>query len=187
AEGDEADTRDVSSIIPVDTLLTGAGRFPELIYARRLDPDEDEKEEIRETVLWETLVPYAGPFAENDIGMFRPGEAAADYSAVVEAIGAGRRSANSVNRFLTEEPLEAPKNMIRKSTRVLSLDELEPLDVASRQEMPERPHSERATSPDAEIALGYSEEQAVNEGKRCLQCGLICYSRIQQPRLKQSV
>jgi hypothetical protein len=67
--------------------------------------------------------------------------------------------------------------MIRKTTRVLNLKELEPITTSSRTEMPERTQDERIAAPSAEIVLGYSEDQAKREANRCLQCGLICYRR----------
>ncbi|RJR53195.1 MAG: 4Fe-4S dicluster domain-containing protein [Desulfobacteraceae bacterium] len=160
--------------LDVDTIMIGAGRFPELIYIPRTEEEAKEG--------WETLSPYPGPFATEDIGIFRPGEAGSDYKAVVEAIGAGRRAANSVHRFLTGKDVSAPPTMIRKSTRVLTLDKLEPLSTTPRQEMPELSPEERVGNPSAEIALGFSEEQAVKEAGRCLQCGLICYSRLQSAK-----
>jgi formate dehydrogenase beta subunit len=169
--------QDRRETIPVDILLTGAGRFPELIYV-----ESEGEEEVGEVVRggpahWETLLPYASPFAEQDIGIFRPGEALGDYKAVVEAIGAGRRTANSVQHFLEGKDVEAPALMIRKHTDVLNLREIEPVKMAPRVPMPERGEEQRIADPNAEIALGYSEDQAVEEAKRCLQCGLICYRR----------
>jgi hypothetical protein len=67
--------------------------------------------------------------------------------------------------------------MIRKTTRVLNLKELEPISTSQRTEMPERTQEEGIGNPCAEIALGYSEDQAKKEADRCLQCGLICYRR----------
>ena len=168
-------------MLPVDMLVTGAGRFPELIYVPRKYEQEGEEEEplLTEPVEWETVSLYAGPFAEQDIGIFRPGEATSDYKAVVEAIGSGRRGSSSVYRALAGEPVEAPDNMIRKYTKVLSLDKLEPVSQAHRQKMPELPPAERISDPSAEIALGYSQDQALQEAKRCLQCGLICYRRME--------
>jgi hypothetical protein len=122
-------------------------------------------------------VPYPSPFAEQDEGIFRPGEVFSDYRAVVEAIGAGRRGANSVHRYLTGSPVTAPANMIRRFTQVLTLDKLEPVSSSPRQEMPELSRERQVGDPTAEIALGLSEEQAIIEAKRCLQCGLICYAR----------
>ena len=179
-EGEEKEDKEVLS---VDTLLIGAGRFPELIYVpykENGDKEELEQQEadIIETSQWETLVLSPSPFAEQDIGLFRPGEVTGDYKAVVEAIGSGRRAANSVHHFLMGEAIESPDNMIRKQTKVLSLDELEPVSEFPRQKMPELPLEERITDPSAEIALGYLEEQAIQEAERCLQCGLICYRRV---------
>jgi formate dehydrogenase beta subunit len=177
-QGEEQGERET---LPIDMLVTGAGRFPELIYIPRKQDQEGEQGEVvlKEPVEWETVSPYPGPFAEQDIGMFRPGEVTSDYKAVVEAIGSGRRAASSVHRSLVGEPVEAPDNMIRKYTQVLSLDQLEPVSQAPRQKMPELPAEERINDPSAEIALGYSQDQALQEASRCLQCGLICYRRME--------
>ena len=164
--------------LTIDMLVTGAGRFPELSYIPRTQGDE-EGPVVKEPVEWETVSPYPGPFAEQDIGMFRPGEVTSDYKAVVEAIGSGRRAAISVHRSIAGEPVEAPDNMIRKYTQVLSLDQLEPVSKAPRQKMPELSAEEQITDPSAEIALGFSQEQALQEASRCLQCGLICYRRME--------
>jgi NADPH-dependent glutamate synthase beta subunit-like oxidoreductase len=171
---EDAVSEDNKKVVPVDILITGSGRFPELIYV----PGKGENDQ---TEGWETLFPYPSPYAEQDIGMFRPGEVTTDYKAVVEAIGAGRRAASSMQRFLTGEPLEAPEKMIRKQTRVLSIDQVEPVSEGPRQRMPERPIEEQATHPSSEIALGYTKEEALTEAKRCLQCGLICYRRVKGP------
>lgn len=164
-------------LLQIDTIIVGAGRFPELIYIEQ--PSEGEgPSSASSKITWETVFPYASPFAKEDIGIFRPGEVMSDYKAVVEAIGAGRRAASSLHRFLNSEPVTAPTHMIRQNTRVLSLDKLEPVSSAPREKMPERPAQELVNDPTAEIALGFSEEQARREAGRCLQCGLICYRRV---------
>lgn len=170
-EKGEAEQRET---LAVDTLLVGAGRFPELVYVPKGQNGESPEGTAGG---WETVLPYPSPFAEQDIGMFRPGETASDYRAVVEAIGGGRRAANSVHCFLAGKPVEQPALMIRKYTRVLNIQEIEPIPKVPRVEMPERSLEERIGEPAAEIALGYSAEQALTEAKRCLQCGLICYRR----------
>jgi len=169
-------TEERRETIPADALLTGAGRFPELIYVPR---KTGEGAPQQDTILWETLIPYPSPFAVQDIGAFRPGEATSDYKAVVEAIGAGRRAANSVHKFLTGRPVEAPVRMIRKTTEVLTVREIEPVTSSRRIQMPEISEERRVADPNAEIATGYSQEQALEESKRCLQCGLICYRRME--------
>lgn len=169
-------------IINIDNLLVGAGRFPELIYIpRRLQEEEGKQSQEQQPNLWETVAPYASPFVLEDIGIFRPGEVTSDYKAVVEAIGSGRRGAISVNKALLGEAVEAPPNMIRKNTYVISVEELEPIAAAPRQKMPEISPEERVADPSSEIELGFSEEQALQEAKRCLRCGLICYRRTETP------
>lgn len=167
------ETVDEREVLQVNILLLGAGRFPELIYVAVA-----EEGDASGPVTWETLFPYPSPSAEQDVGVFRPGEELSDYKAVVEAIGAGRRGAASIQRFFSNEPLNAPENMIRKSTQVLTVNTLEPVSPAPRQKMPESPEDTRINHPTLEIALGYSEEEALQEAKRCLQCGLICYRRM---------
>ena len=173
-------------LIAVDTLLIGGGRFPELIYAERKAEGEPSEVAQGGPLQWETLVPYASPFAEQDIGIFRPGEVMSDYKAVVEAIGAGRRTANSAHKFLTGREAESesgPIHMIRKYTDVLNVREIEPIASLPRVSMPEIGEDARIADPNAEVTLGYSEDQAVEEAKRCLQCGLICYRRMKgEPR-----
>jgi NADPH-dependent glutamate synthase beta subunit-like oxidoreductase len=171
-------TEEQRETIPVDTLLTGAGRFPELIYVRR-KAETEEGTQKQGVIRWETLTPYPSPFAGQDIGIFRPGEVTSDYKAVVEAIGAGRRAANSVHKFLTGKTVEAPVRMIRKTTEVLTVKAIEPVTISRRVEMPEISEERRVADPQAEIATGYSPEQALEESKRCLQCGLICYRRME--------
>jgi len=169
--------------IPVQTLVTGSGRFPELIYAPvyELQGEGEEQQAVR-TDRWQTVVPYAGPFAEEDVGIFRPGEATSDYKAVVEAIGAGRRGAVSVHKQLMGEEVAAPPGMIRRTTRVLNVDRLEPLSPQPREKMPTLSPAEQLANPQAEVELGFTEEQVRREAQRCLRCGLICYRRtVQEP------
>lgn len=165
-------------ILEADTLLTGAGRFPELIYAPVLD-EGGGIEMVDGEVSWETLVPYAGPAAQDINGIFRSGEATGDYRAVVEAIGSGRRAANTVHRYFSDDSIAGPVNMIHANTRVISLEELEQVSGAPRVAVRTRSEAELLEDPSAELELTYTEEQALKESKRCLQCGLICYRRIE--------
>ncbi len=164
--------------MPADRLLAGAGRFPELIYVAR---HEDEDTNAGEK--WQTVIPYAGLFARQDTGLFRDGEVTSDYRAVIEAIGSGRRAAASAHRYLTGEPVEAPVNMIRTFTPVVSLDSLEPVPELPREKMPELSLEEQILNPSKEITLGFSRDQAQKESQRCLQCGIICYRRVKNRTL----
>ncbi len=161
----------------VDSLFTGAGRFPELIYAPMMKETEGE-ENTRE--LWQTVIPYPGIFAKDDMGIFREGEVTSDYRAVIEAIGSGRRAAAAVQAYVSGESVEAPANMIRRHTPVVDLNSLEPVPKARRQKMPEITAEEEMLDPAKEIVKGFTEEQARLESNRCLQCGIICYRRVRR-------
>ncbi len=154
--------------ISVDTLLAGAGRFPELIYVPRAEEEDT----------WETVLPYASPFAKDDFGIFRDGEVTSDYKAVVEAIGAGRRAAASIQKHLSDEAVEAPFNMLRTFTPVVSLNSLEPVPEIPREKVLEISQEEQLLDPAKEITLSFTKDQAMAESKRCMQCGLICYRRV---------
>ncbi len=153
--------------IQVDSILIGAGRFPELMYVLK----------DKENLGWETISPYAGPKAENQIGIFRPGEAISDYKAAVEAIGAGRRMAASLHKYFRGIPVEPPRNMIRKDTYVLNVEEVTGVRPSPRKRVLQRSQDELIKDPSLEISLGYTEAEAQEEARRCLQCGLICYNR----------
>ena len=144
---------------------------------------EENEVESESSITWETLIPYAGPFATQDTGLFRPGEVISDYKNVVEAIGSGRRAANSIQRFLTDTPVQAPDNLFRVYSHVINLKKIEPVETSPRQRLPELSSQEQSSDPSAEIALGFSETQAIKEAGRCLQCGLICYRRVKKENL----
>jgi NADPH-dependent glutamate synthase beta subunit-like oxidoreductase len=177
----EGAAQKLGDLLGVDLLLVGAGRFPELIYVAREGDGDDQAAEDK-ALIWQSLPPYASPFASQDIGIFRPGEAVGDYKAVVEAIGAGRRAAVSVNRFLTGRDIEPPVNMVKKGMEILNVHELKPVEQSPRSKMPQLREAERREDPNAEIELGLSEEQAKVEASRCLKCGLICYRRMEGSR-----
>ncbi|MBW2143402.1 MAG: hypothetical protein JRG75_03270 [Deltaproteobacteria bacterium] len=49
--------------------------------------------------------------------------------------------------------------------------------------MPELSQEQQLLDPAREIALGFSQDQASKESKRCLQCGIICYRRTKKGTL----
>ncbi len=158
-------------VMEADCLLIATGRFPELVYVP-MPGDE------RYRGWWSTIYPYPSPKAEEGYGLFRPGEAVVDYRAVVEAIGQGRRLATTIQKYITGEAVEPPPFMITKDTLVLDAKELVPINKSQREIMPVRPVADQINNPDLEIELGFTEEQALKEAKRCLQCGLICYRKV---------
>jgi NADPH-dependent glutamate synthase beta subunit-like oxidoreductase len=156
----------------VDTVITASGRLPEMIFVKVPGLEGEDT-----PLLWQTVSPYPGPPAVKPEGIFATTDPMSDYRAVVEAIGAGRRGAASIQLYLTGKQVVPPENMITTITNVLDVAQVENLmPVESRQKMPERPAVERI-DPSLEVELGLNEEMVRNESARCLNCGLICYVR----------
>ncbi len=158
--------------IAVDTVITASGRLPEMIFVKVPGLEGEDT-----PLLWQTISPYHEPTTVRPEGIFATTEPMSDYRAVVEAIGAGRRSASSIHLYLSGKQVVPPENMITAQTEVLDVDQVvELMPVGPRQKMPERSAAERV-DPSLEVELGLTEEMVRNESVRCLNCGLICYVR----------
>ncbi len=104
-------------------------------------------------------------------GVFAGGDAAASAPwTAIEAVAAGRRAARSIHNFLRGENLLPVHDE--------SMDEAKPDDdvlaktaVMARLPMPHLPGAARKVTWD-EVNTGFSEEQAVAEAKRCLNCAI---------------
>ena len=104
-------------------------------------------------------------------GVFAGGDAAASAPwTAIEAVAAGRRAARSIHNFLRGEDLLPIEDEV--------MDEAKPEDtvleqtaVMARLPMPHLPGAARKIVWD-EVNTGFSEEQAVAEAKRCLNCAI---------------
>ena len=101
----EADTLN-STVIPAQTLVFAAGRFPELVFIRP-QPQGTETEDTEGVELPPALAPgwvgvqsYKQPALKDEAGLFAEGDVLADYSAAIKAIGAGRRAAASIHQIM---------------------------------------------------------------------------------------
>ncbi len=145
-------------IIAADMVIIAVGQRPDLKACngyidgteRRLPADE-----CFTTTEWE--------------GIFAAGDAVMGPATVVEAIAAGRRGAVSIHRFLRGEdikegrPTKMPDMVDKKE--ILSKVRV----TKKRQRGATLPIGERLKGF-AEVNLGFTEEQALEEARRCLQC-----------------
>jgi NADPH-dependent glutamate synthase beta subunit-like oxidoreductase len=104
-------------------------------------------------------------------GLYAGGDVGRGPSAIIDAIAAGRRAANSIDKFLggtgiIEETLaEKPDTGSYTGQRERGFADL------VRAQMPTLPLSERHAGFQ-EVELCLADDQAVSEAKRCLQCDL---------------
>ena len=104
-------------------------------------------------------------------GVFAGGDAAASAPwTAIEAVAAGRRAARSIHNFLRGEDLLPIDDDVMDEARPEDAV-LEQTAVMARLPMPHLPGAARKITWD-EVNTGFSEEQAVAEAKRCLNCAI---------------
>ena len=134
----------------VDDFLAGAGDVAVEHGQIAVDPDT-------------MMTGRTGVFAGGDAAAMGPWTA-------IEAVAAGRRGARAIHNFLRGEQLvpvwdaESDKVKIPRS-------ELEPFEPQARRIMKTLDGVARRTTWE-EVRLGFSEEDAVAEAKRCLDCSV---------------
>ncbi|TET38558.1 MAG: hypothetical protein E3J65_05015 [Dehalococcoidia bacterium] len=148
--------------IDVDTIIAAIGQAPDLSFL-----PSDSGFEIAKG---QTFVVDPVTLATNQPGIFAGGDLVTGPATVIEAMAAGERAAISIDRYLqgksmTEDRLRQPEKRLEIPRAVEELEE------KGRTKMPTLPMRERLGSIE-EVNLGYSEERAIEEARRCLRCDL---------------
>jgi NADPH-dependent glutamate synthase beta subunit-like oxidoreductase/coenzyme F420-reducing hydrogenase beta subunit len=97
--------------------------------------------------------------------VFAGGDAVTGTTSVVDAIGAGKRAAASIDAFLRSQPMEIVE-WVRHAPDL-------PRDIqnlSGREPMPQLPLTDRVDNFNA-VEIGFTEAAARNEARRCLKCG----------------
>jgi len=176
--------------IEAQNLVIAAGRFPELIFRRQRTEGESETDSEAERldaevmpedgpVCWEAFQPYKHPILKDQHGFFARGDELTDYSAAIKAIGAGRRAAASIHQTLYGHQPSLSDDVITTGSCIQDVDHVENVPVVRRHIMPVSDIN--ALEAGGEVERGFDEETARAEADRCLQCGLICYNRPNDP------
>jgi heterodisulfide reductase subunit A-like polyferredoxin len=105
-------------------------------------------------------------------GIFAGGENATGPGSVIQAVAAGKRAAESIERYLNGKDLRLDR--FTDTLKPLPEEALPSTDDVEKRERAEAavlPAGER-TADFREIEAGFSEEEAVAEAERCLNCAL---------------
>jgi heterodisulfide reductase subunit A-like polyferredoxin len=125
---------------------------------------------------WGTMNVDPVTLQSNDPDIFAGGDAVTGPATVVEAIGAGREAAISIDRFVQGKDLREGRQ--KNWDPVSPAEVLEGMAVskAERMKMPHLPPQDRMTNFN-EVQLGFEEDRAKKEAERCLACGICseCY------------
>jgi len=148
----------------LDTLIPAIGEFPDLAFLTDNDKLNISKRGAI-VVDKETLQTCRK-------GVFAGGDVVTGPSTVVEAMAAGKRAAESIEKYLEGLPLAKEYTLTRPSLYVepVELSEEEIVE-ARRPKMPILPSEERKNNF-REVELGFDEALAVKEARRCLRCEL---------------
>ena len=159
---------DSDFVVEADTVIAAVGQAPDLSFL----PADSALERTR----WETLVVDSNTLATNVEGVFAGGDFATGPGMVIEAIAAGRRGAIAIDKYFRGDvsPVQmydTKADIVEEAVPAEEGEEEEIWEEKPRLEVPVLPTQQRKQSFE-EIELGFSEEQAIEEAKRCLRCDL---------------
>jgi NADH-quinone oxidoreductase subunit F len=153
-------------IFDCDTLIIAIGQAPDLDFL-----SEDEG---LERALWGTLQVNDNTLATNVPGIFAGGDFTTGPTFIIRAIGAGRRAALAISKYLKgdDSPVLIPdeKTAYGDEEARLSMEEAD-VPLTGRVKLPQADVRSRVTDF-REVEDGYSETQAREEARRCLRCDL---------------
>ncbi len=106
-------------------------------------------------------------------GVFTGGDVFHGPKTVVEAIASGKEAAVSIDRYVRGLDLRAGRDMRDIKLTSITEPQKEKYDPAARAKMPHLEPKKRVKNFD-EVQLGFTEDMAVQEAKRCISCGTCC-------------
>ncbi|MDZ7695932.1 MAG: FAD-dependent oxidoreductase [Deltaproteobacteria bacterium] len=151
-------------VIEADAVISAIGQMPDLSW-----PDATNQFDVSR---WSTLVvdPHSMQTSVPDV--FAGGDAVTGPATVVEAIGAGKRAAKGIDAYLRGEPLpeSTPDPLPRMQVEPILMDATDKARILPQDE-PVLSMAERKTTFKP-VHLGFDEETARQEARRCLRCDL---------------
>jgi formate dehydrogenase major subunit len=145
-------------ILPAETVIVATGQRPEPLDL----PAERDKDGV--------LIVEKETFRTSVPNLYVTGDYLTGPSTVIEAIARGRGAAEKMAEDLTGQKFR--EKAVRLEETGIT-DRLRSWDFIPRQEMPIlSPIEKRFRTPNIEVEMGYSQDQAKEESKRCYLCYL---------------
>lgn len=160
------------TLLKTDMVITAIGQRPDVFFV-----EGSKHLEKLEITRWNTIDNDPETLQSSIPYIFTAGDSATGPSLVVEAIGGGRRAARSIHQYLTGKAVKSsPKSLRKKHIPESLFDSVEGIVKTPRAKMPELPVEERIKSF-VEVDQVLTEEEAIAESGRCLNCCRICYNK----------
>jgi len=146
--------------LEVDVVIVAIGQMPDLSPLNGDCPEANRNQTFKVSRKLETSRP----------GVFAAGDAVLGPSTVIEAVAQGNKVAQAVDAYLRNGKPESKEDWLAYRTVELTYD-MEKYAEAKRPSMPTKPPEERIKDF-AEVELGFAEQVACEEAKRCLRCDI---------------
>ncbi|HEV3511858.1 MAG TPA: FAD-dependent oxidoreductase [Candidatus Sulfotelmatobacter sp.] len=151
-------------VIPCDAVVATIGQVPDVNgLGERLGLATTKSGTLRaDPLTLETEIP----------GVFAGGDCVTGPDVVVTAMLAGKKAANSIDRWINTRDLRADRELEGPYHTAYTVDTAGVL-MQRQIAVPSLDPATRGRSFD-EVHTGYTPEQAIAEAKRCLACGICC-------------
>lgn len=152
-------------VVNTDMALLAISQSPDLSFLRNSN--------VAQTP-WGTIVTRPGSYQTSNPHVFSGGDCVLGPATVIKAVGAGQKAAVEIDKFLGGAG-ELPEN----SDLLVAKEKNKYLDEAQASLFrPKMPHLdiEKRKSCFEEVRLGYCEDDAIPEARRCLRCDLSNYT-----------
>ena len=153
-------------VMDADVVISAIGARPNL---------ESIPESIKRTSNGRRIAVDENTMMTSVEGVFAAGDAVTGMAFVVDAIGTGHKAARAMDAYLRNEPMPGPEPQ-------LPVAELTEEDIARKRDAGEIVDAPRACTLEAtaaervhslcEVCGPMTEEEAIAEAQRCLQCGV---------------
>ncbi|MGZ3534785.1 MAG: NAD(P)-binding protein, partial [Thermodesulfobacteriota bacterium] len=147
-------------IIKADTIIPAISQSSDLSFL-------SQKDGIK-TTRWGGIEADPLTLETSVKGIFAGGDAVTGPQTYIDAMGAGRKAAISIDRYLKGEDLRDGREEEGPQKDYIKID-IDGVEYRERATMASLPLGERRNFK--EVSLGLKEEDVIREAERCLQCG----------------
>lgn len=145
-------------VVPADTVILAIGETPDTSFLPKEVQVTEGNTIVVDQVTLQTIVP----------NVFAGGDAVTGPASVVEAIAAGKKAAESIDRYLKGLDLKAGREIEKHEVKWATTEM--PLEKKPRQPMPRLEPLQRAKNFN-EVELGFTPSLGIQEARRCFSCG----------------
>ena len=146
--------------LEADMIIPAISQAPDLSFL-------SEKDGLR-TSRWGAIEADPVTLETTVEGIFAGGDAVTGPQTYIDAMGAGRKAAVSIDRYLRGEDLREGREAEGPQKDYIQVD-IDGVEYRKRAPLITLPPEKRKNFD--EVSLGLREEDVVEEAKRCLQCG----------------